>query len=59
MWALFRCEKLLIQGALLECVDFLQNAVENSSYSPLRFISVASHAEGDKYGLHSLTTVKY
>lgn len=37
------------QGALLEYVDFLQNELENNSYSPLRFISVANYAIGDKF----------
>ena len=36
------------QGALLEYVDFLQNEVENNSYSPLRFISVANYAKDEK-----------
>jgi len=36
------------QGALLEYVDFVKEQVENNSYAPSRFMSVANYAEADK-----------
>ena len=36
------------QGALLEYVDFLKDQVENNSYAPSRFMSVANYAEADR-----------